>query len=265
MVTKKKKILEGADGKEEEEEEEDQMLVLNNKPLKLTPELRSQTNKLEVANSASTIQIATRPRAATDAALMSASKVKKEPPSLWEELMRMVNHKSSARKSKTKVGYSEKSAIEPIALEIGLPKSSPTTCLLKRKRGEAGTSFELILPDLVSLQADLEAASQLGLRMLTQTDLDLLLNLNPHELIDTFIGRSIQNLQYGLVLAYCFVGEDSGKLANEEKNVVELKQKLLEHEVSLKRLTEEKDECIKQLEEEVKDRYCIGWALARIP
>lgn len=104
----------------------------------------------------------------------------------------MVNHKSSARKDKAKVGYSEKSAIELIALEIGLPKSSPTTCSLKRKLGEAGTSFELVLRDLVSLQADLEAASQLGLRMLPHTDLDLLLNLNPHELIDAFFGRLIQ-------------------------------------------------------------------------
>lgn len=87
----------------------------------------------------------------------------------------------------------------------------------------------------------------------------------------------LQNLQYGLVLTYsfgnlkndqagkdCDIKELSGKLANEEKNVAELKQKLLEHEVSLKRLTKEKDECIKQLEEEVKDHYCIGWARTRL-
>lgn len=48
-----------------------------------------------------------------------------------------------------------------------------------------------MLADTVSLQNDLEAASTLGSGLLTQADLDMLLSIDPNELVMSFSSGSI--------------------------------------------------------------------------
>ena len=126
-----------------------------------------------------------------------------------------------------------------------------------------------MLADTVSFQKDLEAVSTLGSGLLTQADLDLLLGIDPNELVTSFtsdyvevsdlvtwvvvpligflilltlIMLMLQNMQCGLVLAYLYAYLNSNqakkdleiirlweKLVTEEKAIKELKKKIVDN------------------------------------
>ncbi|GMN45045.1 hypothetical protein TIFTF001_014238 [Ficus carica] len=163
--------------------------VLKKSP-KLTLEVRSQIAKFRATNSTPTTpRVVARTHSAFATVTMSTPKVKKEFMS-HDWVMERIT-KPLTPKGQAKVEDSRKLATKLIDLDIGSPKSYSSIRLLKRKQYGVA-SYELMLAKTVSFQKDLEAASALGSGLLTQVDLDLLLSVDPNELVTSFTGVSIQ-------------------------------------------------------------------------
>lgn len=102
---------------------------------------------------------------------VTVAKVKKETPPVDEMRARMSHRKSAAQKGKNATGSADADDLDANSLVTHHGASSITPQPQKRERVEE-SSFELVLPDSLSLQKDPLLATQIGVALNTQTDLD---------------------------------------------------------------------------------------------